>query len=309
MRALRGSRLGTHRPAGRLLASVALLVVAGTLVAGCGGGAGESGGAPAAVPETAMGGVDRQAADSAGGGRATVDEGTKATVGLEQRSVIRTASVRLRSDDVLTAAKQAVVLVTTAGGLVAGEQTVVDPDDPDLTVSMLTLRVPEAKLGALLDDLADLGTVLAQDQTATDVTEQVVDVESRIKSQTESVNRVRALLARANTVGEIVQIEAQLATREAELEALQAQAKQLADQTTLATVTVSIVGPDPAGTEDDPSGFVAGLKQGWDAFVAAGTWLLTAIGIVLPFLLLGLVVAVPLVAVLRRRSRREVPTA
>ncbi|MCU0264738.1 MAG: DUF4349 domain-containing protein [Actinomycetia bacterium] len=288
------------------------MVVLGSLLAGCGGGTDESGGAPdaATAPETVPdGGTERQGTDSGVGseGAPALEDGSKTTVALQQRSVIRTASVRLRADDVLVASKQAVVLVTSAGGLVAGEQTVIDPDDPDLTVSLLTLRVPEARLGDLLADLAELGTVLSQDQTATDVTEQVVDVQSRIQSQTESVNRVRALLARANTIGEIVQIEAQLATREAELEALQAQAKQLASQTVLATVTVSIVGPDPAGTDDDPSGFAAGLQQGWDAFVAAATWLLTALGVLLPFLLLGLVVAVPVVTLVRRRSARTSP--
>lgn len=317
MRALRGSRCGARDRTKALLAVLALTAAVGVLVTGCGGGAEESGGAavPAtateAAPEAATEGLDRQGADSATGGVATaVGERAKTALALEQRAVIRTATVRLRADDVLVASRQAVVLVTSAGGLVAGEQTVIDPEDADRTVSTLTLRVPEAKLPALLADLADLGTVLAQDQTATDVTEQVVDVQSRIKSQTESVNRVRALLARANTIGEIVQIEAQLASREAELEALQAQAKQLADQTTLATVTVSIVGPDPAGTEDDPAGFVAGLKQGWDAFVAAATWLLTALGVVLPFLLLGVAVAVPVVAVARRHAhRRAAPPA
>lgn len=290
---------------GTATALLALVATAG-LLAGCGGS--DSAGAPMteSKPQDAVG-AQGDAAREAGPTAALPAGGTDKTatsvlVG-EQRAVIRTATVQLRADDVLVAARQAVVVVQSGGGQVSGEQTTVDPDHPERTVSMLTLRVPEAKLAAVLQDLADLGTVLAQDQTATDVTGQVVDVAARIKTQTESVARVRALLARARTIGEIVQIESELTARQAELESLQAQAKALADQTAMATVTLTVVGPDPAGTQDDETGFVAGLRRGWDAFVTTFTWLVTALGLVLPFALLALALALPLVA-LARRSRR-----
>lgn len=293
--------VGTGRRTARGLLALTLGAV---LLAGCSASQPADSGGSATAPEagapaTVPGAPDERQADlAAGAGAGTT---TETSVALQDRAVISTASLRLRAEDVLAASKQAVVLVRSAGGLVAGEQTVVDPSDPDRTTSLLTLRVPAGRLPGLLEDLAGLGTVLAQDQTATDVTGQVVDVEARLKTQQESVDRVRALLARAKTIGEVVTIEAELARREADLEALQAQAKALADQTSLATVTVTVVGPDPLGTEDDPVGFVAGLERGWTAFTTVGTWLLTALGAVLPFLLLALAIGLPLLLALRRR--------
>ncbi len=146
--------------------------------------------------------------------------------------------------------------------------------------------------------------MLSQTQQAQDVTGQVADVQARVEAQRASVRRIQALLARADTIGEVVTVEAQLAQRQSDLESLEAQQKALADQTTLATLQVSVVGPDPAGTEEDPTGFVAGLDKGWTAFTAAVTAGLTALGAMLPFVGFLLVLGLPLLAWSRSRGRR-----
>ena len=67
-----------------------------------------------------------------------------------------------------------------------------------------------------------------------------------------------------------MQVEAELARREADLESLQAQLAKLKDVTDLATIEVTLVSPDrvvqPPTDEDDDLGFASGLRGGWDAF-------------------------------------------
>lgn len=292
-----------------------LLAVAVALaLAGCGGSAG-NGSTSSGAGAASVAGVDSrtvgtpQAGPEAGtAGQASAAPAVPAAA---DRAVVRTASLQVRvggDGDVLAASRRAAAIAQGAGGYVSGENTSSDPEQPAKTVSELVLRVPNARLGSVLDQLGALGTLLQQRQDATDVTGQVVDLNARLASQRASVERVRALLARATTIGDVVQIEGELARREADLESLEAQAKQLADQTALATVTVTLVGPDtPAPVEPKPAGFLAGLAAGWHAFTAAGTWLLTAVGAALPFLLLAGVAAVVTVAV-RRRHPAQTPT-
>ena len=150
----------------------------------------------------------------------TVAEGEAnalATGALDDRSIIRTGTMRLRSDEVEKAALQAAAAARALGGLVAGEQTVSDPDNPDRTVADLTLRVPSDRFDDLLVKVRGLGTVLGQTQQAADVTGQVADVDARVEAQRASVRRIQALLARANTIGEVVTVEGQLAQRQADL--------------------------------------------------------------------------------------------
>ena len=162
----------------------------------------------------------------------------------------------------------------------------------------------------MLKKLAGLGERLSQSQTAEDVTTQVVDTRSRVATQTRSVARVRALLAQANNLGEVVQIESELAKREADLESLEAQLSRLKDTTELATIEVTFVGPTAVVATDEANlGFLTGLRGGWDAFVQIVLVGLTVLGALLPFLLAASLIAVPAWLILRGRRPAPVPPA
>lgn len=237
--------------------------------------------------------VDQSIAESAPGGARAAAAAQPVAV---PRQVVRTAVLDLQVDDLGVATGQARRVATGYGGFVAAEQS--GPQG-----SALTLRVASDRLDDALAALARLGEVSRRELRAEDVTEQAVDLEARLDSQRASVQRVRALLDRAVTIGEVVQVEAELTWRQAELESLEQRAAALADQVTLSTVEVTLSGPgaDPA------DGFVPGLSTGWDALRAAGTAVLTVLGAVLPF---AVVLGVPAAGVAlwwRRRHRRAVP--
>jgi hypothetical protein len=212
------------------------------------------------------------------------------------RSLVRTATIELAAADVGETVDRARGIVATAGGY-AGQEEVREES------ATLTLRVPSDRFDQALDQLSGLGKVISRDQSAEDVTEKVVDLDSRITTQRASVDRVRALLARASTVDEIVRIEQEVTSREADLESLEQRRQALAGQVALSTVTIRIgKSAAPAPRQEESSGFLAGLSDGWGAFLDAGAVTLRVIGAVLPFLL---VLAVPAVLVIRWRHRRR----
>jgi hypothetical protein len=131
--------------------------------------------------------------------------------------------------------------------------------------------VPAPGLDRLVDDLAATGTVLARSGRTEDATEQVVDLDSRVATQQASVTRVRALLAQATSIGDIVSVEAELARREADLDSLQRRLAALKDRVALSTLTVELrtaPGPVPA---TPPPGFGAGLDAGWSGLKVIGS--------------------------------------
>ncbi|MEO8330121.1 MAG: DUF4349 domain-containing protein, partial [Candidatus Nanopelagicales bacterium] len=213
--------------------------------------------------------------------------------------------VTIRVDDVAATLPDLMRAATSIGGYVAGEDTSSDPDDPSKTRSTLVLRVPTASLQKVLDEVSGLGDVLRSQQDVEDVTEQVVDVKSRLETAKASVARIRVLLDQATTLGEVVRIESQLSRREADLESLLATQRSLADQTELATLTVTTLGPQaaqPAATVDEEDGFVAGLDRGWNAFVDVVVLALTVIGVLLPFAVAAGLVLFPVWLIWRRRQ-------
>ncbi|GEL17010.1 DUF4349 domain-containing protein [Pseudonocardia asaccharolytica] len=248
-----------------ILAGTAVLGVAaaGLLVAPVGGSGGASSAFDASPPRAVAPEFNGEPVPAAPPGFRSVD-----------RAVVRTAEVRLEVADVAAVARNVRSAATAAGGFVADDHT----DDDG---AMLTLRVPADQLDPLVERVGTMGRLLMSSSTAQDVTEQSIDLEARVTSQQASVARVRSLLARAETIGEVVAVESELARREAELESLQRRLAALRDQVQLSTLDVDLrAAPGPGARP----GFGAGLGAGWDGLRTLGAGLAAAIGFLLPFL-------------------------
>ncbi|MFC7481271.1 DUF4349 domain-containing protein [Luedemannella flava] len=260
--------------------------------------------------------ADAGAADMAGGGAAekgnpaAPQEGsvTPPEAGETNRAIIYNGTITVEVADVAGTANRAVGLVTGAQGFVgADKRSLYSPTDAS---AVLVLRVPSAAFSTTMDALGKLGKELDRSSQTTDVTEAVVDLDSRIRSQQASVDRTRALMAKANTIGEIVSVESELTKRESELASLQARKRDLANKVSYSTITLMLqtakkVEPQPE-PEKEVTGFLGGLKAGWQAFVVAVQVVLTIIGALLPFLV-AVAIPVSLIIWLRRRGRRPAP--
>jgi hypothetical protein len=211
---------------------------------------------------------------------------------LVHASKIRVASLTVAVKGTVNVAKQA----DAAGAIATAAGGEVDADDRTSgrhATANLQLRVPPAALQPTLRQLAKLGAETYRKLSTTDVTQEVADVGSRIASAHDSIKRLRVLYASAQKVRDVIQIETELNTREADLESLQARQRSLSLETADATINLSLVTAakkKAAVVHRKPAkhrgGFVGGLDRGWDGFVAAAVWVASAVGTVLPFLAL-----------------------
>ncbi len=290
-----------------------------------------SGGSDGDSPTAASADMDGAAADAAGGavadsapeaaGEVPADAAAGSKNGTArnavdlttQQALIKTGAVALRSDDVGKTRYDVQVLVDEHGGQIADDQTETDKSGKPLRTRMV-LRVPVEDFDEMMSSLAGLATLASTTTTSEDVTTQLIDVEARIKVQQASVQRVRQLLTRAQTIRDIMAIEGEVAQRQAELDSLAQQQAYLKDQTSMATVKVNVERtPDPTTTpkKDDDSGFLAGLAAGWDGLKTTVVAVATVVGALLPFAGVALVLGVPVWLLVRRmrRTPATVPTA
>jgi len=225
------------------------------------------------------------------------------------RSIVYTGRMTVRVTDVDRAAGAADTIATGAGGYVGGDDRDINASQ---SVATLTLRVPAPRFQPTVAALGALGKETGRTISTQDVTGSIVDVQSRLKTQKASVDRIRALMASTTSIGQIESLEDELTDREADLESMEAQLHELTDLSSLSTITVELLGPEakaaPQPSHHGRSGFTAGLTSGWHGFLASMKVLLTVLGAVLPF---AVVVGVPawIVFWLIRRRRRAVPTA
>ena len=287
-----------------------LLTVLALSVSACGGGSQSA--SDAEAPAVGSGAQEAtqvyEAAPREASGRDTAPRNApqktaQVKVVPQDRAIVYTAEMTVRAKDVTAAADRARQIVTAAGGYLAMERS--DAHSDGEGSATLVFKIPPGNYPGALDRLGkDLGTRESLRQNTEDVTEQVADVESRLKSARAALDSLRTLLKRANTIGEVLEVEREVSNRESELESLQARQKTLASQTSVATLTLNLVGPATVVSreEDEPSGFLGGLRAGWSAFVTAVKIGLTLLGVLLPWLvLIGLLW---LAVAFLRRSRR-----
>ncbi|MFJ8629318.1 DUF4349 domain-containing protein [Streptomyces sp. NPDC093568] len=294
-----------------------LLLATALALTGCSGAndsggdskaAGSDAGAEAA-PENLQSGAKEGAPDSgtaSGSGGSGADKATPVKVPASH--IIRTASLTVQVKDVPKALDEARGTTENAGGYVGNETTNRDEEGHEYT--RVVLRVPVERYAEVLAELEGTGKLIERSAKAQDVTDQVVDVDSRIKSQRASVARIRELMDQATRLSDVVTLEGELSSRQADLESLLAQQASLKDRTSLATITLSLSEtPVKKVVKDDDPGFVDALAGGWNAFVTMLRWIAVAFGAVLPFAAVAALLVLVWLKVLRPRLPRRPATA
>jgi hypothetical protein len=316
--ARRGTRSGRTRPGAVAGLTIAGLVTGGVLLgggmflAGCSAGSSSGAASSVAVPAkeaapasgaaaangsgadgaaadgaAAAGAAPRAAASSAGGqGAGASSAGTTARL-APASSIIYTAQLTVRTADVSAAAAQASRIAGGAGGYVSGETMSADPDHPSKATASVELKIPVTSYQVTLGQLArGLGTQLALQQQAQDVTQRVADVNSQVASAQAAITQLRSLLSHAGSVGDLLSVQNQINGEEASLESMQAQQRALSHQTSYATVTLTLLGPKahPAvHRQKPPPSLAGGFGAGWRALRITASWTLAFLGAIAPF--------------------------
>ncbi len=291
----------THaHPIAAALAGLALLAT----LSGCAGPTAArsdaAAGGPAAPVPAAAGAA---AADEKA---ASTSEGTAyAAPGASERQLARTAKLTLVIPDPAKAAKELRGVAEGLGGYLLNENVVTEQKDGYyVEPSTVTVAVPGTKLDDALDALSKIGEVRNRNVGSVDVTTDLVDLEARIASLRASIARVQALMDKAGTITEIAQVEKELTSRQSELESMLSKQKALAGRVAMAPVTVTL--RPPSVVIDDPNPLWQGLTAGWAGLLQSLRMLLTIAGALLPFVVLGVLIWLP-IRVWRRRRRPDAP--
>jgi Domain of unknown function (DUF4349) len=256
---------------------------------------------------------------TSGGGAAQNDSGKAAAPGeLSQpqapnqvngqapvfdRAIIYTGQITVRVDHVDVSAEQVRALAVSSGGFVGSEKS--SSGDGSQDQSVITIRVPAAKFGDILNQLGKIGRELDRAVSTDDVTEQVADLDAQITATRTSVDSVRRLLTQAKDLNQILLLEKELTTRQATLDSLVGKKRRLDEQVALSTVTVTLIGPSTPYVEpksENPS-FLGGLRSGWSTFVVILQVTSAIVGFLVPFLIVIAVVGVPAMWWWRRKRR------
>ena len=200
-------------------------------------------------------------------------------VAPDERQVVRTGSATVVVDDPRREVSRIVRRVEALGGRVDARN---ESGAGSTASAYLTVRVPSAQLSEAVDQLSESGEVVSVSLQNDDVTSTVVDLDARIRALTISTDRLRKILADADTSADVVAAENALTQRQSQLEELTSQRDAIGEDVDLARLDIELV-QDEQVDDVDPGGFLGGLTRGWNSLVGALNGIVEGAGTVIPW--------------------------
>lgn len=233
-------------------------------------------------------------------GAATMVEAPRAQM------MIRTASLTIgtqRYDESLTALLS---LCGEMGGWTSSSSE--NEGYNGLRTCYLTLRVPSAQLDAFLSGSGEVGRVTYRYESAEDVTENYYDTRARLETQQALMARLQALVTDAASLSDLLELEAQIADTQYQIDRLQTSLNGTERQVNFSTVDITLREENAAadivdGEKSLGERLVSAVQSGGKAFLRLIENGVVFLAAALPFI--AIVAAVWVVCVIIRRVIRK----
>ena len=216
-----------------------MLVLA--MLAGCGASSMAADRAPAMKNEIAVESpaapMPEYAMDSVTG----VSGAGQSVPGVEQK-LIKTVRMDVETEDLEALLPQISSKIAELGGYVENQDLYNGSSYSSYRSrsANLTIRVPAENLNGFVEDVKGVSNVVSYNESTENVTLQYVSTESRMKALEVEQQRLLELLAKAENMSDLLEIEARLTDVRYELESVTSQLRVLANQVDYATIHLYI---------------------------------------------------------------------
>jgi len=168
------------------------------------------------------------------------------TPNVFNRLIIKNGEVELTVEDTDAAINRSLGIITEYRGYVVSNRTWINDG---LKYATLTIGVPADNFEEMLRRLKDLAvTVNNETISGQDVTDEFVDLESRLRNLNATADRIRDFLAQAQDVDQSLKVSNQLSQIEAEVEQVQGRMNYLKERASFSTITLQFAPAIPTPT-------------------------------------------------------------
>ena len=176
----------------------------------------------------------------------------------------------------------------------------------------LTVRIPADSIDAFLQDVGGLANIVRQNKSIEDVTLSYVATESRLKALETEEARLLELLSQAETMTDLLEIEARLSEVRSELENYASQKRLYDNQIDYATVYLAIEEVQEYTPTEEPSlwerirdGFKDNLEGVGEGLLDVLVWFIVSIPTLVVLAVFVLIAVLILKRVRRRRAAKK----
>lgn len=161
----------------------------------------------------------------------------------------------------------------------------------------ISVRIPAQYFDQILDSISRSGKRVDNKHIYTqDITEEFIDIETRLKTKKELEARYLELLKKATKVEEMLSIEKAIGVLRSDIESIEGRYKYMKSAVSYSTLEINYYEP----TKNFGNKFLDALKVGWDIIL----WILLAIVKLWAAIIIAIVAAIIIVKI-RRRIRAQ----
>jgi hypothetical protein len=218
----------------------------------------------------------------------------------EERMIVRTGEMALVVEDVTQGCDDIARLAARLDGYVASSQIWGEEEEMR---GWISIRVPDEKFDQALTELRNLAVRVKSESTnSQDVTEEYIDLESRLKNAEATERQYLALLEKATDVEDILRIYESLSQVRQQIEQIKGQMQYLERTSSMSVISVYLE-PEATAKPLVHAGWSAleALKSAVRGIVIFGQWL----GTVAIWLLIFIPVWGTVVGIIYWRRRRK----
>jgi len=226
---------------------------------------------------------------------------------VTKRMIIKTGTMGIEVEKYDDAAAKVNEMVKKHGGYVSN--TTSSQNSSGKKQGTLTLKVPADKYEALVAETTTLGKVMNQNINASDVTEQYVDLEARLKTQKELEQRLIKLLAEKTArLTDVVEVEQKLASVRQVIESIDGKMRYMRNQSEMSTLTLSLYEPAILTTSSGGGFFYElgqSVKKGLRGFTDILAGMITIFIALLPVIILAVIIYWIIRRIIRNKKNKN----
>jgi hypothetical protein len=217
--------------------------------------------------------------------------------------LIKTGSARIEVEDLDEALALARRLAIEVQGFIAGSE--LNEGREGSRSASLALRLPSDSFDPFLEGLPALGRVLSVSSSASDVSREYLDVETRLSVKEETVRRLRELAAREGDLEDLLAAERELGRALSELESLKAQRQYYDQKIAESDLRLTLIEPGAVIASGAFRPVVVAFRDAARVFAQSIAFLIYLVVSIVPWALIALAVWPVVKRVRRLRSERK----
>lgn len=212
--------------------------------------------------------------------------------------IIRNADMRLEVSDYFLASQKVEAFAKKYNGYVSNSNAQADFNNKHR--GTVTIRIPDMHFDAVIAELSMLGEIQSKNINGQDVTEEYIDIQSRIKNDEAHEERLVEMFGNATDVNEMMQVERELNRVREQIERNEGRLRYLENRVDFSTISVYMYEQQPVVKE---WGVWKSVKNALNNSLDTLRVMIELIGWLLPLIIVGAIVG--LLIKLTGRGKRK----